>query len=99
MTWEIAGRSMDLTCRSWCGMQVFRGVRPAQARRYVRTVDEEEPTVQGGLPDGEGFGVVGGGVPSPQSLHAIELHDDDPAVGRPVAFGYHRGDAANEVAA
>jgi PPOX class probable F420-dependent enzyme len=64
-----------------------------------RTVDEEKPAVQCSLPDSQRLGVVGRGVPRPQSLHARELHDDDPAVGRPVSFGYHRHGAADEVAA
>ncbi len=38
-------------------------------------------------------------TPGPQPLHAREFHDDDADAGWPVAFGYYRGSAANEVAA
>ena len=62
-------------------------------------VDEEEPTVQGGLADGQRLGVVGGSVPGLKALHAGKFHDDDTGTGWPVAFGCHRGGAANEVAA
>ena len=62
-------------------------------------VDEEEAAVQGRLPDGQGLGVVGRGVPGPEPLHARKFHDDDAGTGWPVAFGYYRGSAANEVAA
>ncbi len=62
-------------------------------------VDEEKPAVQGCLPDGQGLGVVGRGVPGPQPVHAREFHDDEAGAGWPVAFGYDRGSAANEVAA
>ena len=64
----------------------------------MTSVDEEKPTVQGCPPYGQGLGVVGRGVPGPQPVHGRKFDEDDVAADWPVALGYLRVSAANEVA-